>query len=294
MTILAQPLPLNDVRPDPRQPRKLFEEGEIAGLWSSLRENGLQQPIKVRRDPVGGYVVVFGERRYRAHVYGGAETIDAVVDDSMCDIGKARVAQLIENDQRVDVTALERGQSYLDAMAENGWSVEELGKRIGKHPRHITCWTDLLKPKAEYQALLASGNLQAGVLLEMARLSGPGQDRLFKAIKRGLCPTAKDLKAVAPGIRNDEDGSSALFAMPEPPTKAEVKAAESLERKIASVCEILAAGFDDNEIVATRKIDPSKAATTADKLSLIRKHLADIEHALRASAAVQTDLLAAA
>lgn len=107
-------LPINLVSPDEDQPRKLFDDAAIAELWSSIRENGLQQPIKVRRDPEreGAFVIVFGERRYRAHVYGGAATIDAVVDEAMNDRASVDVAQIIENDQRESVTPLERARSY--------------------------------------------------------------------------------------------------------------------------------------------------------------------------------------
>jgi hypothetical protein len=80
--------------------------------------------------------------------------------------------------------------------------------------------------------------------------------------------------------------------VPAEPTEDERWAASRLEKKIQLACDVLAAGFDDNEIVAARKVDPNKAVTYADKLVLIGKAIVQMEHALRASVAVNGDLLA--
>jgi ParB/RepB/Spo0J family partition protein len=69
-------LPISQVHPDPDQPRKTFTAESIADLAASIRENGLQQPVKVRRIAGDDYVLIFGERRYRAHLHNRAETID--------------------------------------------------------------------------------------------------------------------------------------------------------------------------------------------------------------------------
>lgn len=290
MTSQIVALPLSQVRPDPQQPRKIFEAAALADLWASIRENGLQQPIAVRRDD-DGYCIVFGERRYRAHLFGGAETIDAMIVD-MDDRRQVDVAQLIENDQRQAVTPLERGRSYAATMERHGWSVEELAKRIGKRVCDVLCWTDLLKAEPEYQDLLATRNLTPGQVLEMAKLSPRGQKALFDAIRRGQCPTGKALKAVAAGLAEVE-AQPAMFAMPAAPSVEDKRCADRLSDKISRVCDILSSSFDDNEIVAARRINPANALATAERLVLIQKHLNQIEMALRSSA-VQADLLAAA
>ena len=117
---------------------------------------------------------------------------------------------------------------------------------------------------------------------------------MFAAIKAGQCPTWKSLRAVSQALQEQERQTSIfdVAAAPPPPSAEERRAASRLEKKIAQVAGILAMGFDDNEIVAVKKIDPGKAAGYADKLALIQKHLAQIEHALRASA-VTGDLFAA-
>ena len=288
-----QNLPIGDVRPDPEQPRKVFGQDEIEELAASIRENGLLQAIVVRRDPTDqGWLIVAGERRYRAHVHNGAETIAArIVElDNRADVD---VAQLIENDQRVNVTPLERARAYQRTIERTGWSEAELAKRLGlKQPWRVGQFLTLTRVEPEYQRFLESGNLSEGQVLEMARLSPRGQKVLFDAIRRGLCPNHKALRAMADGLVETEAQVS-MFAAPEPVTAEERRLAKSLTDKINRACDVLAAGFSDNEVIAVRKIDPNQAIAYAEKLVLIQKHLAQMEHALRASA-VQADLLAAA
>ena len=103
--------------------------------------------------------------------------------------------QIIENDQRSDVTPLEQARSYQSLMETTGWTVEELAARIGKAPHRITERTALLNLRPEYQALLASGNLKPSEATELVRLSPRGQDTLFNAIRTGACRNYNDLRA---------------------------------------------------------------------------------------------------
>ena len=102
-------------------------------------------------------MISVGERRWRAHQINGAATIRAFVKTPK-DTTTVRVMQIIENDQRQYVTPLEQAKSYQALMDSTGWTVEELGARIGKAPHRITERTALLDLRPEYQALLASGN----------------------------------------------------------------------------------------------------------------------------------------
>ena len=287
-------LPMAAIRPDPEQPRRIFGKDEIEELAASIRENGLLQPIVVRRDPQNaeGYVIVAGERRYRAHLHNQAQTIPArVVElDSRADVD---VAQLIENDQRVNVTYLERARAYKRTLERTGWSEAELAKRLGlKQPWRVGQLLTMLNVIPEYQSLCENGNLTEGQILEMGKLSPRGQRVLFDAIKRGLCPTGKALRAMAASLVETEAQGS-MFAPAAPITADDRRRAKSLADKINLACSVLAAGFDDGELVAVRKINPGDAIAYAEKLALIQKHLAQMENALRASA-VQADLLAAA
>jgi ParB family transcriptional regulator, chromosome partitioning protein len=286
---IVRVLPMARVRPDPDQPRKIFAPESIAELAASIREKGLLQPILVRPGPEG-YRIVAGERRWRAHLHNHAVSIGAIITDLSAD--DVLAVQIIENLQREDMSALEEANAYQRLIDECGGDVEVAAKKLGKMSWRLTERTCLLRLEPEYQSLLASGNLRTSQAYEMAQLSTVGQRRLFAAIKAGHCADRKTLTQVAAALREKEAQASIfdkLAAPPAAPTAEEVQAASRLERKITQVAAMLAEGFDDNEIVAAKKVDPGKAATFADKLALIQKHLAQMERALRVSAAA-TDL----
>ncbi len=138
-------IPMDQIEPDPDQPRQIFEPVALRELAASIRADGLLQPIAVRPSTTGRtpYVIAVGERRWRAHQINKARTIRAIVvaPKSTTDL---RVMQIIENDQRSDVTPLEQARSYHSLMETTGWTVEELAARIGKAPHRITERTALL------------------------------------------------------------------------------------------------------------------------------------------------------
>jgi ParB/RepB/Spo0J family partition protein len=189
-------LPMAQITADPGQPRQTFDRTALGELAASIRANGLLQPITVRQVDADAYQIVAGERRFRATEINGSATIRAIVAEPT-DAADIRVKQIIENDQRVDVTPLEQARSYQALMDETGWTVEELGQHIGKALHRITERTVLLKLAPEYQSLLASGNLKPSEATELARLTPRGQATLFKAIRSGACKNYNDLRAMA-------------------------------------------------------------------------------------------------
>ena len=137
-------IPLSQITADPGQPRQTFDRTALGELAASIRANGLLQPITVRQVGPDAYQIIAGERRFRATEINGSATIRAIVVEPT-DAADIRVKQIIENDQRVDVTPLEQARSYQALMDETGWTVEELGQHIGKAPHRITERTVLLK-----------------------------------------------------------------------------------------------------------------------------------------------------
>lgn len=285
-------LSMDLVRPDASQPRKIFTPESIAELAASIRENGLIQPITVRRDG-NGYLIVAGERRYRAHLHNKTELILArIVDIAGTDV---LVQQIVENAQRADMTPLEEAHAYQRLVDDLDGNIELAAQRLGKPGFRLSGRLCLLRLEPEYQTLLAAKQIKCTEASEMAGLATAGQHRLFVAIKSGQCPTTKALRAVSQALFLKQAQASIfdrLAVPPPPPATAEERAAASrLESKITQVTQMLAMGFHENEIVAAKRVDPGKAATFADKLALIQKHLAQMELALRASAVVAGDLL---
>jgi len=282
-------MPLDQITPDPEQPRKIFDPAELRELAASIRENGLLQPITVRKAKGLGYWIVAGERRYRAHQLNEATTIRAIIAD-VADDADIRVKQIIENDQRVDVTPLEQANSYRKVMDDAGWTVEQLAKRIGKGSANISARLALLNLRPEYQQLLAGGNLQALAASLMAKLSPRGQDVLFNQIKEGRSHRY-DIRAAAAAIA-DAESQSSFLAPEEPPTDAEKKAVKGFEHVVNQMSALLNSAIRDNEIVAIKKVNRDRANTLADLFRCMSKDCRRIEVALRASAA-KADLLAA-
>lgn len=154
-----QELPLERIRPNPRQPRKEFAPEALAELAASIREHGVVQPVLVR--PVdGGYELVAGERRWRAARAAGLERIPAVVRD--ISPAKAMEIALIENLQREDLNPVEQAEAYRTLLEEHGLSHEELARRLGKSRPQITNTLRLLQLPRPVQALVASGALSVG------------------------------------------------------------------------------------------------------------------------------------
>ena len=289
-TVLA--LPMCKVRPDPSQPRKLIDAADIVELAASIRENGLLQPILVRPDRGVGYIIVAGERRYRAHEHNKAETILGIVRDMVP--SDVFVAQIVENLQRRDISPLEEAVAYQRLVDEMGGDINAAATRIGIMAYRITERTGLLNLREEYRTLLAAKQLKPSEAQEMSHLSPGNQDKLFRLIRTGQCSSYAKLRAASVALRGAEAQTSLLG--PEeaaPPSEAEIETATRLERKIDQIVSLTAAGFDDNEIIVARKVNPGRATTYADKLALIQKHVCQMELSLRAIAAVNSDLLAA-
>jgi ParB family chromosome partitioning protein len=286
---LVRELPMDRVAPDPDQPRKLFDTAGLHELAASIHQNGLLQPITVRSAGPEAFLIVAGERRWRAHQLLEEPTIRAIVIEP-ADTAEVRVKQIIENDQRVDVTPLEHARSYQALMELTGWTVEELARAIGKSPWRVTERTALLRLRPEYQQLLERGQMKPSEGTELARLSPRCQDVLFKAIKEGRCANYNDLRAAATALVQAEAQASLIGDLPPPPTAEERHAARTFEDKVARAAALLRQGIHDNQVVALHKVNPSRASTLADLLAAMQRDIRRIEVALR-EVAIQQDLL---
>jgi ParB family chromosome partitioning protein len=152
-------VPVGAVRPNPRQPRTLFEEDALEGLTLSIREVGVLQPIVVRK-AADGYELIAGERRLRAAQRAGLATIPAVVRDS--DDTESLREALIENIHREDLGPIELADAFRELLEELGSTQETLAERLGMSRSHIANTIRLLQLSAEVQRLLAEGKIQAG------------------------------------------------------------------------------------------------------------------------------------
>jgi ParB family transcriptional regulator, chromosome partitioning protein len=150
---------INDIDPNPMQPRRVFEPTRLQELADSIRANGIIQPIVVR--PSGGrYQLVAGERRWRAAKLAGLESIPAVIQD----IPDERLLEitLIENIQREDLNPIEAATAFDRMSKELNLSHEQIGERTGKDRSTITNLLRLLQLPPDLQALVANRRLSQG------------------------------------------------------------------------------------------------------------------------------------
>lgn len=154
-------VPVNSIDPNPLQPRRSFPEAGLAELASSLRQVGMLQPVVVTRGEPGRYVLLAGERRWRAARLAGLAAVPAVVRDTAGDSELLALA-LIENLQREDLTPIEEARAYHHLRAELGLSQEEIAQRVGKDRSTIANSLRLLQLPLPVQALVDSGELSAG------------------------------------------------------------------------------------------------------------------------------------
>ena len=153
-------IPLDRIRPARHQPRNQFDEAPLAELVESIREHGVLQPIVVRPDGPDHYVLIAGERRWRASRLAGLSRVPAVVRDVAPD--EAYELALVENIQREDLGPLEEASAYAHLLELRGLTQEALARRVGKDRATIANALRLLKLPSEVQTLVNAGTLTAG------------------------------------------------------------------------------------------------------------------------------------
>lgn len=153
-------VPISDIRPNPRQPRTVFDEDALAELVASITEVGLLQPVVVRPLEAGGYELVMGERRLRATQKAGLATIPAIIRRTE-DADLLRDA-LLENLHRAQLNPLEEAAAYQQMMSDFNCTQEELSVRIKRSRPQISNTIRLLQLPAPVQRRVAAGVLSAG------------------------------------------------------------------------------------------------------------------------------------
>jgi len=152
-------IPLERIRPNPRQPRQRMDPDELESLAQSIREHGVLQPILVT-ETLEGYQLVAGERRYRASQLAGLERIPAVIRQ-LADRDQLELA-LVENLQRADLGPMEEAHAFLALVSEFDMTHDQIAQRVGRAKSTITNTLRLLDLDPDGQAAVVDGTLTAG------------------------------------------------------------------------------------------------------------------------------------
>ncbi|MGJ6966987.1 ParB/RepB/Spo0J family partition protein [Streptosporangium sp. G11] len=191
-------IPVNDITPNPRQPRDIFDEEALQELATSIGEVGLLQPIVVRAAGEGRYELIMGERRWRASQLAGLSEIPAIVRETQED--KLLLDALIENLQREQLNALEEAAAYQQLLDDFGATHEQLATRIGRSRSHVTNTVRLLKLPPAVQSRVAAGTISAGHARALLRLDDPAaQEHLASRITAELLSVRAVEEIVAMG-----------------------------------------------------------------------------------------------
>jgi len=196
-----QELPIAAVTPNPRQPRKVFDEDALDELVDSIREVGLLQPVVVRETRPGQFELIMGERRWRASQRAEMTHIPAIVratgdDDLLRDA-------LMENLHREQLNPLEEAAAYQQLLDDFGATHEELARKVGRSRPHISNTLRLLQLSPTVQRRVAAGVLSAGHARALLSLDDPAaQDHLaHRIVAEGLSVRAVEEIVTMGGVR---------------------------------------------------------------------------------------------
>ena len=171
---------IKDIQKNPYQPRKEFSEEKIQELAQSIKENGLIQPIIVRKSPVLGYEILAGERRYRASIAAGLSEVPVIVkqlsDQDMM------LHSIIENLQRENLNPIEEAKAY-QSLIDKGFTHTEIAEKMGKSRPYITNLVRLLGLPKHILIEVESGKLSQAHARLLIQLSSDKQDKLLNRIQ---------------------------------------------------------------------------------------------------------------
>ncbi len=152
-------IPVDKISGNPEQPRKSFDQASLKELAASIEEKGIIQPIIVAKNG-GNYMIIAGERRFRASKLAGLKEVPVIVKD-FSENEKLEIA-LIENIQREDLNPIEEAQAYRDLMERGNLNQEEVASKVGKNRSTVANSLRLLKLPDNIQTTLAKGAISAG------------------------------------------------------------------------------------------------------------------------------------
>ena len=148
------------LKPSRFQPRRVFDENALDDLVKSIQKKGVLQPLLVRPQPIGGYEIIAGERRYRASQKAGLQQVPVIIKDF--DDKDALEVALIENLQREDLNPLEEAEAYIRLLKEYQYTQENLAEVLGKSRSYIANMMRLVELPEKIKELLESKQLTAG------------------------------------------------------------------------------------------------------------------------------------
>jgi ParB family transcriptional regulator, chromosome partitioning protein len=260
----AVDIPVAKIQRDPGQPREEFEPEALERLADSLKNKGQLQPIRVRWDEGrGAYVIIMGERRWRAAVMAGLSVMTCVVHEGVLDPGEQLAIQLVENALREDLRPVEQAKAYRRLMETHGWSGNRLAKELAIDQASVSRALSLLELPDAVQAQVDSGALPSRTAYEIGKL-GDVSEQIALAERVAAGEISRE--QVQSTVKARKIGMSASAAAPAP--RREIR-------------------FDDGaKIVVTL---PPGAAGMEAAIEMLRRGIKKLQAELKETARVTAD-----
>ncbi len=276
----APKLPIVIIYPNPDQPRKDFDLAKLEELAMSIRQYGVMEPIVVtpRADR---YMIVGGERRYRASLLAGLTEMPVHIIEA--DDALVEEMALLENIQRQDLNIMEEAKAF-QSLLDRGWSKEELAQKMGfKQPWRIDMRVSLLNLVPEYQAMTIKGKLNHNEAYEMSRLAPEKQGVVLKQILAGNLKTFNKLRAFVDGLIELEQQES-LFTL-ESISEEEKKSIDEFDSLLRSAERFIASANKDRLVHLRKAVFHS--SVTPERLDLIIQQFMKLRKIIHAGSGVK-------
>ncbi len=194
---------LDQIEPNPNQPRRDFDENALQELANSIREIGIIQPITLHQTSPDRYMIIAGERRWRASQLAGLKTIPAYIR-TLNDASIMEMA-LVENIQREDLNSIEVALAYQQLMEGEGMTQEKVSQRVGKSRTAVTNTLRLLRLPAQVQMALQKKQIDIGHARALLAIESPSQQvKVFnEVIKNGY--SVRKVEEIVQQLKNGDD-----------------------------------------------------------------------------------------
>jgi len=200
---------IENVEPDPTQPRRTFTEERLQELSASIRERGIHQPIRVRYDEASGkHLIIYGERRYRAAVLAGLTEVPCIIADAkVTDARTVLLDQIVENWQRADLEPVELSNALVRLRDDHGMSQEEIARRTGKSKGEISKLLSIQRVDTSIRKEAVAkrdGRFTRRTLVAIAALPPEGQKEMAENVRRGM--PAAEVERTVSRMRREKRG----------------------------------------------------------------------------------------
>lgn len=209
---VVRQIPLDQITSNPDNPRKLFDERELGELAASIKERGVLQPITLRETAKDAYVVLFGDRRFRAAGLAGLRAISAIVSETVA--SSDLIDQVTENEQRVGLSAEETAAAVM-FLLEEGLAKGDIARKIGRRPEDISMYVAVPKFPPELKgAFLESSSLRAAYDLYVAWKSKP--DEVLQFVKEHPAVTSTQAMGFVRSLKGKANSPDSEHSVDEP------------------------------------------------------------------------------